>query len=432
MRTSIRQKKSFVFITLIITIILFGVSLAAAKSPTPESTRAEIEALLNDYSEYLETGITDQKGNYSSQLEKLVAERQDFYKEFYEKGLHSNLISLDSQYLTDQKMTISQKNDVYQISIVENITMYGKPITKTPSEYPLIQAAQWALSQTDDPAIHAALNEYITSMSAGISESVKNGVKTVFTLEHNIKIKSQTNQLQIIADTFTDKASDNEEGFDNVIWSGDGYFRQKPSWELMIDYAMYNTPIESIGNSLLKDLQPISDKLTTRGIWFSYYRWSARSYANQYSSNPSNQYHSDCGYSLRRDTSKWNPSYSYVWDANSTIRCSNCADFVSQAIRYGGFPTDGTWYPSAWGTWSNVSDLKRYLINNYWGTWFVDEWSINVGELGFVYSGTWDHVVLITQVNPHKYSGHTNDRRDYPLSNSINRFMHIESSLYKY
>lgn len=305
MRTNIYRNRFLAIFALILAASVLMSSMTYAKAQSSEPLKEDIEALLSDYSQYLETGKTSQKANYSPQMDMLIANRREYYTEFYEKGLHSNLTSLESRFVTDQGVTIVQRDDIYHASLVERVTMYGYPITVFPEEYPLIQAAEWSLTQTDNVDVKKELNHYIESMTRGVNESVKEGVEIVFVVRHNIDLKEENGQLQIIKDTFTDKAVDNGEGFDNVIWVNSKFEREKLDWMSMIDYAMYHTPTETMGKILLADYESIADKPVSensRGS-FNYYRWGARWYINYYTSNP-NYYYEYCpGSSVLQDTS---------------------------------------------------------------------------------------------------------------------------------
>jgi len=111
-------------------------------------------------------------------------------------------------------------------------------------------------------------------------------------------------------------------------------------------------------------------------------------------------------------------------------RCNDCTDFVSQAIDYGGFTPDNVWYPqySSWA-WKGVGNLWNYLYDNYTGTVSATWSSVTVGDLAFV---GFDHVGMITNINPHRFSGHTNDRWNYPMDGmGFNRYMHFWDTITK-
>lgn len=426
MNTKGRRTTFLWTITFILAIAILTFSMTEAKAQRLEVLPQGVETLLSDYSQYIETGTTSKKANYSSQMDLLITERREYYREFFEKGLHSDFISLEAEFLTDQGMEITREGDTYYVFLFERVAMYGTPLTTSPEKYPLIQAAKWALGQTDDEGIKQELNQYIESTTSGVNESVKDGVEIVFIINHKIEITIEKDQLQIGRDTFTDKAIDNPDGFDNVNWSNGTFTREKPTWDTMLDYVIYHTPIETLGKNLLDDFQPSANKPEESPLVVIYNRTNAKSYVLAYSSNPNEVWIPECNANLRRNTSYWNPSYSFVWNANATIRCNDCADFVSQAIKFGGIPQDGTWFP-AWNnySWVNVNGLRDYMISTYDGIYLVSKSALQIGE-PVIIPGT--HIAMATTINPYRVSGHTNDRNNYPMSSSYTQFLHISST----
>jgi len=135
----------------------------------------------------------------------LIEERREYYREFFEKGLHSNLDSIDAQFVIDDTANFSQKADTYNLKLTEIITMNGRPINTRAEEYPLIQAAKWAWAQANNPHVRIALEEYITNTKDAFDESVLNEVQIVFVLRHNIEMRAKKRQLQIVSDEFTEQ-----------------------------------------------------------------------------------------------------------------------------------------------------------------------------------------------------------------------------------
>ena len=76
-------------------------------------------------------------------------------------GLQSNLIRLESEFKTDDDVSIAQHRNLYEVVLTEEITLWGEPITKSSDQYPLLQAAKWAIIQTDDVGTREHLQQYI-------------------------------------------------------------------------------------------------------------------------------------------------------------------------------------------------------------------------------------------------------------------------------
>lgn len=416
-------------------IIGFTIFMTSVNADSSQTIPDDINAVLSDYSQFIETGNTSQEAIYSSQMIQLAAERQTYYQEFLNKGLHSDLVYLESQFITEKGVTISLSEETYSISIAERVTLHGKPITISTDDYPLIQAAKWALAHTSDTLVKKHLNELINSMSVGVRTSIENGFEVVFIVRHKIVFERMEEQNYIIKDTFSDEAKDNAGGFDKISWTENGFVRSKPNWLQFPDYEMYHTPIDVIGRSLLLDFQAVSKTVSQEKLLqsddYTYDRVAARTYISEYTSNP--DYYEYCNWEnphvvLRE--SEWNPEYEYLW-GHESMYCKDCADYVSQALLAGGLPTNDDWWPALVEAWVRVLELKEYLENTNKGIMLGSYWSLQIGDLGFKYNQEnvnepWEHVVMLSYVNPHLFSAHTNDRRNYTFSSiAFNKYMQI-------
>ncbi len=405
----------------------------------------EIKDLLGNYSQSLSSQGKILLENNTNQIQDLVAERQSFYQEFWEKGLHSKLITLDSQFETDTGVDISLTGNTYNLSLYEQVKMYGEPIVKSPDQFPLIQAAKWAISNTSDDQAKNYLYQYIKIMSEGVEQSVRDGNNIVFVTKHDMKVEKVDQKLKLIADKFSDKSSDNKNGFDNGSWTGNKPNRIKPNWLDLPDYQIYNMPIESIGRLLLQDYEKpslsiknastFSTSATSTNSSYVARRDSAVWYIQEYTSNPDYYHWYSCPNNqpdVLRDTNHWNSQYSNVW---SYWLCDDCTDYVSQALTFGGFPTDDTWNPGPYVLpWIRVYSLVNYLqSNNSKGALVDNIVSLKVGDLAFIHTTdyadenlNWQHAVMISGVNPYRFSAHTHDRYNYSINSDFNKFMIIK------
>lgn len=91
-----------------------------------------------------------------------------------------------------------------------------------------------------------------------------------------------------------------------------------------------------------------------------------------------------------------------------------------QAMRYGCTPISSTWYPYI-DAWKNVNPLQNYVLNQDLG-YFASCSTIGLGDLGFVPD---EHVVMVTGLNPLRYSGHTADRQNYPWQSVLSRCINL-------
>lgn len=406
---------------------------STVKADSSQALPDDIKGILSDYSQFVATGNTSREDYYSTAIKELAKERHAYYQEFFTKGLHSNLVSMESQFLIERGVTITQTEKTSHISIAESVILYGIPITILPDEYPLIQAAKWASDQTMDRDLKYHLQEYIDSMTRDVRTSIDNGFQVVFVVNHEIVIERMNEQTYIVKDSFSDAAKDNAGGFDEIKWIDKVFIRSKPIWLQFPDYVMYHTPIDEIGRSLLVEFQAVSQAVNQEGslqsIDYNYDRVAARNYIVQYTSNP--DYYDWCNWDphVVLDESKWNPAYEEIWE-DELLFCNDCADYVSQALVAGGLPTDDEWWPALVFPWVNVLYQKQYLEQTSKGIMVDSYWALQIGDLGFKESnGLWQHVVMLSYVNPHLYSAHTNDRQNYTFSSvAFNKYMHISNN----
>jgi hypothetical protein len=405
-----------------------------------------IKVLLADYSQHINSGKTSYPSFYTNSLKVLIKDRRDYYNELYKTGLHTNLTSIQSGFHFETASVSLSMNQLH-IELLETVTMFGYPILDQAENYPMISAARWAITNTNNDNVKQALEKYVASTADAVNYSIFNGAETVFRVQHSIDISIKGGQLQFVKDEFTDKEIDNGDGFDNVAWVNNVPIRSKPDLTSMPDYIIYNTPVEVLGQQLLDDYTRAYGESVPLAITasFTYARTSAANY-RVYSSNTTKKCPGNS--SIFQDTAYYNQlaAYKAVW---MTTGCDDCTDYVSQALRQGGFPTDTIWkFSPAPGTYTwRVADYSSnpqglfYWLDNTWAatTQYTSSTSLQLGDLmtdsyywdGVRYHGA-GHVVIVTRISPVKYSGHTNDRKDYLLSSSpsLSWFWHIKDNLF--
>lgn len=206
-----------------------------------------VENLLAAYSNSLNSGKINDQSVFSDAMLLLIPERRSFYAEFFKKGLYLELEELESQFATDQ-MTVSDNGDFIHMDVMEFVTMRGHPLIQKAEEYPIVAAADWAISATDDESVLEALRQYRSSTIDSVNDSILNGVEMNFQVQHTIEIANKNGRLQIVRDEFT------RDGYDHVVWVNGGPQRpNKIDFSASVEYAIYNTPIEVLGQTLLED-----------------------------------------------------------------------------------------------------------------------------------------------------------------------------------
>lgn len=162
-----------------------------------------------------------------------------------------------------------------------------------------------------------------------------------------------------------------------------------------------------------------SSSVSERYIQIPYYRLDARDYANTYTSNATN--FCEHGKTLMNlayynlapngvSPSDYSSSVGYNYHCHS-----DCANYVSQAIRHGGILIDSTWYPDSYA-WYNVRDLYNYFVRDR--TYAEESTFAACAAGGFIITyntdeNSMDHVVMcvLNDTVNRAYSAHTHDKR---------------------
>ncbi|MEG2378477.1 MAG: amidase domain-containing protein, partial [Clostridia bacterium] len=152
-----------------------------------------------------------------------------------------------------------------------------------------------------------------------------------------------------------------------------------------------------------------------------YNRVAARDYALAWTgSNVSVCYDDGTSCGMLQNRSLWNNSaYPYI----STLKHSDCADFVSQCMAAGGIPAESAKWDrfndggNGW-SWTYVPGLKTYMTGK--GYWDASTFAAaNAGNI-LLWSDE-SHVALITlnDTVTHRFTAHTNDRENYQFYSSV-------------
>jgi len=113
-----------------------------------------------------------------------------------------------------------------------------------------------------------------------------------------------------------------------------------------------------------------------------------------------------------------NPAYPN-WGDN------DCTNFVSQCWAYAGIPTSLEWFCAnsslKTNSWRNVEDFTSYMVNAGYCHISYSSKDAHIGDVVEFYNDEngWHHAAIITNIDAQgnmEYSGHSNARYDYPLS----------------
>ncbi len=436
MKSSLKVSKAIVktLCTMLLILMVTSGFVEPQKTLPAGSVPDNIKALLIDYSQYLNSGKTLHQPSYSASMETLVKDRRDYYNEFFAVGLHTNLTSIKSEFHLEDAV-VTKTGNIYHVEVLEMVTMFGYPNLSSAEDYPMIPAAHWAILKTGNENVRKALDEYIANTTEAVNKSILSGVEIEFRVRHNIDIlETKNGQIQFVKDTFTDKEIDNGDGVDNVNWFSGQSARSKPDLTGMPDYRIYHTPIGVLGQQLLDDYTKAYGEVAPLTTGFTYNRSAASNYAQTYTSNTTN---TTCS-GIYQDTTKYNQlsAYKSIWQYTG---CNDCADYVSQALRAGSFPTDANWnYTPSPGTYawrvfdfsSSPQGLAYYLKNNLNAiTIYAHDTDLQIGDL--IYASSNLHVVMVTGTAPTLYSGHTNDRKNYTWTSGsgLDTYWHIKTNV---
>ncbi len=393
-----------VVLALISTVVDAGQPAMRAQAQSLSS----VQASLQSYADSLAGKVQPSLANYSPEMLNLIEDRQDFYQAFFFDALHSELLKGDSSYseiILDQPSS----DQTYQtVHAVETVNLTGISLLKDPINYPMYRAALLASQRATDTRVKQELDAYAARILNEVGESIKSGEYTIsWTLNHTITYDLKTGR--IVKDSFTDVAKDRMAGTDIVTWNMDTFSRQQPKIESFPDYEMYHSSIEELANGLLEQYNQIFKGLPVNESSLTTYTYSHTG-AGNYIRTWVKTTTSTCsdGKTLQ-DINNYNSSY-------TPVPCNDCANYVSQALRYGGHPLTTSWSPNA-TPWVYVPSLLTFIIDNGRGQTVALLSYLGIGDIAFIPN---QHVVMVSAINPTRYSAHTYDRLNVSWDSSIN------------
>jgi len=290
----------------------------------------------------------------------------------------------------------------------------GIPKLQVASDYPVYKAAILAIKQTEDKEAITKLEKYANELLEGVQQSIDEGKFTMTIVNlHALKFDLATGQL--LVDEYTSKSVD-DAGTDQVIWVNGKAIRLKSDLTQMPDYRIYTTPIAILAQELLETFttntnSQQNDILGDINI-LAYSGSTAATYIRTWVAV--NKFNcATYGDPVYQDQNAYNPSYSAFY-------CNDCANYVSQALAYGGQATTSTWQPYT-DAWVNVDVLDNYITSQGLGTHTTCS-SLGLGDLGIIPG---QHVVMVSALNPLRYSAHTSDRLNYTWQSSITSCVNV-------
>ena len=401
--------RKFLKIACIFATILASVVASQPIYANNISTVDFLPKALVSYETQMSKGDLDEQVYLSDTIVKLVEERQSFYQKYFAEGLHSNLVSIESEF----DLTTIEAKSSGEIEVVEVVNLTGVPILQIAKDYPPYQAALLALKEVEgkDQVLTLLLEDYASDILDGVQQSIDEGEFT-FSIVNKHTMSVDLEKGLILTDYFSSESLD-DSGTDKVVLVEGKSKRIEPDYSLMPDNIMYVTPLEELANTLLNDLSASSGVFTVSTVPTATKSFSGSTAAVYIRSWVRNTSVTCEDTTIMRNTIFYNPAY-------EVQRCVDCVNYVSQALYYGGLPTTGYWYPYS-APWINVSSFTNYIISNDLG-YYTTSSLLGLGDLGIIPG---EHVGMVSALNPMRYSGHTNDRLNYPWTTAYTSCVHM-------
>ena len=342
----------------------------------------------------------------SDQVHNLIVERKLFYERYFQIGLHSDLLSISTNFEPTTAIQLSE--NTYQMQ--EMVTLTGKPLLQVAEDYPVYRAYLLAAEMAKDADLSRYLEQTAEEIRAAVQESIDANTFEITIINlHKVAFNPQTGQL--VSDSFTSEAND-DPGTDKVEWVDGKAMRVEPDFTHLPDYEIYDISVEVLAQRILEDLKAAPSGSINSDNILQYSGSTAATYARTWVRSTTATKNCERG-PIFQNKIFWNPSY-------AQIDCNDCANYVSQAMRYGGTPISSTWYPYS-NAWKYVEYLQSYVLSQDLG-YYAQCSTVGLGDIGIQ---PWTHVVMVTGLNPLRFSGHTNDRNNYPWVPELDRCINL-------
>lgn len=394
---------------LIVSLFLTSLSTPADAFAQNQSDQTQtITSMLNAYEDALSSSTTPPEQTISPSVVALVKERQAYYKKYFDLGLHSELTDIESRF--DQESILSK--DTVKTTVTEIVNLTGIPKLQVAGDYPVYQAALLAMKQTDDKEIIIKLEKHAIELLEGVQQSIDEGKFTITIINlHTMTFDPVTGQL--LMDEYTSKSVD-DAGTDQAVLINGKTALIEPDMSQMPDYRIYTTPIETLAQELLETFmintnRQKSDIFGGNNVLYS--GNTAATYIRTWVSV--NKINCAPNGTVYQNTNAYNSSY-------PSYNCNDCANYVSQALHYGGQATTSTWQSGTYA-WVNVTGLGNYIVSQGLGNNTTCS-SLGLGDLGII-PGT--HVVMVSALNPMRFSAHTSDRLNYTWQSSLSSCINV-------
>jgi len=305
------KRKETVLVLMILFLLLGQGSIANAQY-------IDFPSALKDYS----LAVSGDKAitNFDIGIQSLINDRIQWYNEYFRKGLNSELIKVNSEFIHDG----IQRQGKNTIIVQELVTLTGKPLIQIVEDHPSIKSLRLALTKNQDqtlaPMIEAELNGFLESVQSSIDAE---SFSISWINNHKITFDPITGQM--IKDDYSSYAR-GDDGNDVIVWGDTGFRRKKIDLSQMPDYILNHTPIELMADEWLNYF----GEQEGNSINYTYNRTTAATYINRWVTNTTSRCQT-APVIVTQNIGDYNPAYGW-WI------CADCANYVSQALYAGGLP----------------------------------------------------------------------------------------------
>jgi len=223
-----------------------GVSGAQANSQH-DHLKQHFDKALRTYSSAMGAELYQKNDLLSEPVYNLIAERKLFYERYFQIGLHSELVSISTEFEPTAAIQLSE--NAYQVQ--EMVTLTGKPLLQVAEDYPVYRAYLLAAEMAEDADLSRYLEQTAEEIRAAVQESIDANTFEITIINlHKVAFNPQTGQL--VSDSFTSEAND-DPGTDKVEWVDGKAMRVAPDFTNMADYEIYSISVEVLAQRILED-----------------------------------------------------------------------------------------------------------------------------------------------------------------------------------
>ena len=245
-----KQKMLKMISMFLVFVALFGITSSAQSQAFSGSER--LDEALHQYEIAITSDDTGRFERLDEAVSSSIEERKAFYAEYFQQGLHSELLKIESSFELE---SIEQlEKNLFQVR--EEVVLTAKPILQVAKDYPVYQATLLAAEMMEDVGKAKYLQSNARDILHSVEESILSGTFQITIINTHL-IRLDSDMKQIIADEFTSKSND-DAGTDTVVWENGKARRVLPDYEKMPDNIIYRKSIKELAQEIYEDMKEAS------------------------------------------------------------------------------------------------------------------------------------------------------------------------------